>query len=327
MRLKYYRKEVLNLHKFTKTASALLSAAVCTLIARSEPVSASEEADFLYTVINGEATITGFKGEPVFLEIPEMIENVPVTQIRDNAFYNCTSLKQISLPSSISKIGCHTFYNCSSLESISLPEGLEELGMGSFTGCTDLTAVDIPDSIAALPESCFRYCSSLTEMVIPDGITSIGNFCFNGCTSLSYASLSDQLSVIGDGAFYGCISLDELYIPPSVNEIGFEAVGYMNGKSGTAVSNNFIILGSNDSAAEEYAAENDISFSRLTRSSVKASSGIPEYLIPLLFSMGGAAFLTACFFALRSRFPDKFKFRRRKKEKSFDFSIDKKDDI
>ncbi len=319
------------MRKSIRSAAAMISAALCscTFTSVSESSAASsEDADFLYSIINGKATITGFTGEPVFLDIPETVEDVPVTELRDNAFFNCTSLKHISLPSSVKKIGNHTFFDCSSLESISLPDGLEEIGMGAFSGCTNLSSIDIPDSLASLPESCFRYCSSLSEVIIPEGISEIGSFCFNGCGSLSYVSIIGELSRIDVGAFYGCTALREMYIPPSVSEIGYEAIGYITGKSGAAVSSNFTLLGEENSSAEKYASENGMNFSPITISSANKSSasGIPDYLVPMLFSLGGAAFLVACFIALRTRFPDVFRLSR-KKEKSFDFPVDKNQKI
>ncbi|MCD7812253.1 MAG: leucine-rich repeat domain-containing protein [Ruminococcus sp.] len=266
---------------------------------------AEDESDFTYTIINGEATIIGFTGEPAYLEIPEAIEDCPVTKLRDNAFFNCTSLKQISLPSSITEIGHHAFYSCTALESIVLPDDLQEIGMGAFSGCKNLSAVNIPDSLKALPESCFRSCSSLKEVVIPNGITEIGDFCFSECESLSYVSIGNSVEEIGIGAFYICDSLESLYIPPSVTNINYEAVGFENGSSDSSVRYDFVIFGETDSAAEKYAEANGITFSQASEAvqSPFLSSldihKVPLWVILLLSGGGIGFFALSCVIAVK----------------------------
>lgn len=215
---------------------------------------------FTYSIISDSAVITGFEGEPEYISIPPEIEGYPVTEVRDNAFYCCISLKQISLPDSVSYMGHHCFYGCSSLESIVLPANLTEVGMGCFCGCTSLAAISIPETIASLPDSCFRACTSLDNIMIPQNVKSIENFCFSGCISLSSISLSGNLDSIGDYAFFMCNSLKSLYIPPSVEVIGDHAVGYVPGNDAPGLMKDFMLLGENDSAAMEYADENGLSF-------------------------------------------------------------------
>ena len=102
-------------------------ATVLSLIMIPYPIKAHAEENrsgFCYTIINGEATVTGFEGTPEIVNIPPTLEECPVTQVRDNAFYKCTSLKEIYLPESITQLGHHSFYECSSLKSVSLPSGV-----------------------------------------------------------------------------------------------------------------------------------------------------------------------------------------------------------
>lgn len=223
----------------------------------------AEEANFTYTIINGKATVIGFTGEPEMLSIPSSIENCPVTEIRDNAFFNCSSLKEIILPDSLKIMGHHCFYACTSLKSIVLPDSLEKLGMGCFCGCTELSSVTISKSLDTLPDSCFRSCTALREIIIPQNITEIEKYCFSGCTSLNSVSLSGRLNEIGCYAFFMCSSLDELYIPPSVQVMGTESVGFIPEPNGAVPPSaaGFTIFGEKNSAAEAYAKRNDIAFS------------------------------------------------------------------
>lgn len=293
-------------------------------------ISAEEEDNFTYTIINNEATIIGFTGEPVFLEIPESLEDCPVTQIRDNAFFCCSSLKQISLPPTIKKIGHHTFYECTSLESVALPAKLENIGMGAFRGCENLTIINIPDTLNTLPESCFEDCSSLSETFIPNGISEIERSCFSGCSSLSYVSIGNSVTTIGSRAFFNCNSMKSLYLPPSVVNIGLESLGYQNSNSGSQHIADFTVLGKNDSSAEKYAVSNSFKF-RTAASAVQEPFStdanikkIPLWTLLLLAGGGIGLFALSCIIAVKQH---KFEKNRDASDKSEKITVDKSNEI
>lgn len=288
-------------------SAAAIWAAMCC-IPRSK-AGCAEEPSYIYTIINNEATITGFSGEPVYIEIPEIIEGCRVTEIRDNAFYECGSLRHISIPENVRKIGHHAFYACFSLESVAIPATVEEIGMGCFCGCSALGSVSLPDTISALPESCFRACTSLTTVTVPDSVISVGDFCFSGCTSLKDVSLGKNVSSLGDCSFYMCSSLSGLYIPPSVKTVGIGAVGYIPTETGAVPIEDFTVLGAEDSAAHKYAKDNNISFTDVSDSvhafAIRRITGerVP-ISIPSVFVFAGAVvliFTAAKFAGLRHR--------------------------
>lgn len=219
-----------------------------------------EKSDYTYEIIDNKAIVTGFEGKPVFVDIPEIIDGCYVTEIRDNAFYECDTLRHITLPETVEKIGHHSFYACFSLESIVIPDSVTEIGMGCFCGCSSLSSVSLPENITKLPESCFRSCTSLKNIVIPHNITEISDFCFSGCTEISAVSVGEKVSKIGDCAFYMCRNLKGIYLPPSVNEIGTYAIGYTPTDEGTDLIKNFTILGKKNSASENYANKNSLTF-------------------------------------------------------------------
>lgn len=283
----------------------IIAASAALFLLSPLPTQAGEAEDFTYTIINGETTITGFTGKPSYIEIPSEVEGFPVTQIRDNAFYKCSSLKQISLPSTIEKIGHHTFYACTSLESIVLPSSLAEIGMGAFSGCSKLSAVTLPDTLTELPEDCFQACISLTEAIIPDETAIIGADCFNGCTALTYIQLEEGIQQIGDRAFYMCSSLKSLYIPLSVEHIGYEAAGFDPAAGSSAVMSSFTVLGKNNSAAEQYAVKNGLSFSpasgpvREFNPEPSDIKKVPHWVILALSAGGIGFFALSCIIAVR----------------------------
>ena len=52
------------------------------------------------------------------IEVPSEIDSLPVTEIADSAFGNCSTLKTVTLPESIKKVGGTAFSGCSSLTSL-----------------------------------------------------------------------------------------------------------------------------------------------------------------------------------------------------------------
>lgn len=163
--------------------------------------------------------------------IPETYENLPVTSISFNAFYECAGLTSITIPNSVTSIGNLAFYGCTGLTSIIIPDSVTSISGSAFSGCSSLTGVYITD-IAAWCHISFGinplyYAHNLylngelvTDLVIPNGVTSIGISAFSGCSSLTSITIPDSVTSIGNWAFAGCTGLAEIIIPDSVTSIG-----------------------------------------------------------------------------------------------------------
>jgi hypothetical protein len=109
----------------------------------------------------------------------------------DDAFYECSSLTSVTLPTSVTSIGKAAFYCCSSLTSVTIPDSVTSIEGYAFVGCTSLTSVTIPASVTSIGEHEFYECSSLPSVTIPALVTSIGKFAFYGCSSLTSVTFSD----------------------------------------------------------------------------------------------------------------------------------------
>ena len=220
-----------------------------------------ESGELLFSVVNDEATVTGYKGEPISIVIPDFFGCYPVTELRDNAFCNCDTLKEICISQNVRKIGHHCFYACSHLEKAELPAELGEIGAGCFCGCDRLAEIELPDTLKALPESCFRACLELEELTLPKELESIGELCFSDCEKLSRVTAGENIASIGSGAFFMCPELGSIYIPHACETIGVQALGY--GCTGNEPTKNdeLRITGARGSAAQRYAFENGFFFS------------------------------------------------------------------
>lgn len=135
-------------------------------------------------------------------------------------FSNCTSLKIIKLPSSITYIGNGSFRKCTALESVAMPKNLKKIGYNAFGECSALKVIDLPDSLQVIEGVAFHDCTALQEITIPNSVDSIGESLFDGCTSLEEVRLLAPLKQLGDYTFRSCTSLKEITLPATLYELG-----------------------------------------------------------------------------------------------------------
>lgn len=193
------------------------------------------------------------------LETVEFKENGKTAQIGKKVFYNCRSLKAISLPSTVNQIGlvgtssyttsttnCSVFEGCAALVSISLPSAVAKIGqntfkdcsslqtvtfngnvlefiaLGAFSGCASLTDFTFPmlGSSFTLGASAFAGCSSLESIVLPDNVKTIADNTFLNCVSLEAAAMqSVAAGTVGASAFSGCVKLKNVKLSDAVTQI------------------------------------------------------------------------------------------------------------
>ena len=77
--------------------------------------------------------------QEVVFEGTSQIEAIP-----DKTFYKCTSLKSITIPTSVKKIGEYAFYNCSSISELKVPIKVTTIGRSAFGAMTSLTRLSVP---------------------------------------------------------------------------------------------------------------------------------------------------------------------------------------
>ena len=135
-----------------------------------------------------------------------------VTSIGSYAFYGCSGLASLTLPSSVTSIGWYAFEDCSGLTSFTLPSSVTSIGYRAFYGCSGLTSLTIPSSVTSIGYKAFAYCSGLTSLTIPSSVTSIGESAFKGCSGLSSLTIPSGVTSIGSYAFYGCSGLTSIYV-------------------------------------------------------------------------------------------------------------------
>lgn len=104
----------------------------------------------------------------------------------------------------------YAFYKCSSLYSISLPSTLKYIGYYAFSECTHLSVVE-GDINASICQNAFFKCTALAEIHLNGG-EFIGAQAFDGCTSLKSIQIPNTVSKIGIKAFSDCKNLKNVEI-------------------------------------------------------------------------------------------------------------------
>ena len=145
------------------------------------------------------------------------------------AFYKCTEITEIKLPTSVKIIEASAFHGCSKLENITLHEGIEEIGDGAFSYsgicelvipstvteidslasfCTKLKKIVILDANQRTISGIVSYCHALETVIIGEGVESLPINTLNYCEDLKYVILSEDITSIDYSAF--------LYVPSDV---------------------------------------------------------------------------------------------------------------
>lgn len=183
-------------------------------------------------------------------------EEYTVVGIDANAFYNCSGLTSVQLPSTIRSFGSSAFSGCSSLRSITIPSALTTIYHSVFKGCTSLTSIFIPASVRIFDTTSLSGCTSLMRIdvdannpyytsvdgivmtkdktsihtypagrsgvyTLPTYITKIYSSAFSGCSKLTGIVLHSNVTEIGSNAFEYCTGLVSVEIPSSVTRFGY----------------------------------------------------------------------------------------------------------
>ena len=149
-----------------------------------------------------------------------------ITEIPDYAFLGCSSLRKVSLPEGLKKIGFQAFSECSSLEEINFPESLEDIGSNSFTYCTSLDNLAFPKRLKHIGHNAFSFCTSLKEALLPDSVEEIESYAFSDCDSLRKVRLPANDRLLGELMMNCCPQLTEI-VAPSAKAPEFDCGSYI----------------------------------------------------------------------------------------------------
>ena len=197
-----------------------------------------------------------------------------VTEIGYGAFQNCTALKTVNIPTSVTAIDSYAFARCTSLTNISII-GVENISYNAFAGCSSLKNIDFGQNVSSISSDAFKGCnaiesfnlnndyyssegsvifnSSKTRLIcavgnlgnyaIPLTVTSIGHNAFNDCIYLKNVSIPNSVTSIEYSAFSGCTALTSVTIPNGVTNIESSAFSGCTALTSVTIPNGVTSIG------------------------------------------------------------------------------------
>ncbi len=172
-------------------------------------------------------------------ELPRRILRVVVkkgiTSIGNGAFLGLPWLEEVEIPASVTSIGTRAFWECNSLKKITVNASnanYKSVGGVLFTkdgkelvsycpGLAD-SSYTVPDGVRVIHPSAFYGAETLKEVRLPAGLEEIGFWAF-GNTGLTYAEIPEGVRTIEYCAFCGCGNMGWAVLPASLTAVGDNA--------------------------------------------------------------------------------------------------------
>lgn len=177
------------------------------------------------------------------------IKSYTVASIEKKAFYGCSHLEKVTIPSSYIDISNTAFYanrNLKEFRAVSGKSGTPNGAINSrylvndgilYTGAYESsdwtlfcypggrldTEYIIPEKCSAIGEYSFWLNYYLQEITIPDNVTEIGEYAFRECQKLTSVTISGNVKMIGSRAFQTCKELKSVVLKEGVETIGADA--------------------------------------------------------------------------------------------------------
>lgn len=183
-----------------------------------------------YQDVTGTTKYTPFKGlKSVKYVNPD---GKVQTEVPSGVFANNVSLKSVDLCEGFVTLGDKAFYGCTGLEGIQIPSTVKTIGDSCFYGDTSLTSIAQTPAkkadgteyynLTTIGDYGFYGCTSLENFVVTDGVTSIGAGAFGDC-GLKTLNVPSSVVSIGDEAFRNNLNLEEVTLNTGLQSIGSRA--------------------------------------------------------------------------------------------------------
>ena len=218
---------------------------------------------FEVDTVTGNYHITKYYGSETKVSIPEEYRGKPVDTINALAFSAATSITELYIPDTITKIEKNAFNACNNIETIRIPFIGDSLSTSNIFGYifgtdsyemqkayvpVNLHKVIISDQVKTIPSYAFYGCKQITEIDLPTQLEEIGSDYTSAGLSFAYTGITNiylpqTVKLLKGGLFYGD-SLEKVEVPDlntflkisSTSSFGGSADLYANGKLITEVT-------------------------------------------------------------------------------------------
>ena len=163
----------------------------------------------------------------VQVTVPASVQGYTVTRIGQHAFYGCTQVTGINLPSTIKEIGYQAFYRAGLRGgTFVLPEGLNHLDDNAFES-SNVDNVILPSTLTAISNYAFKG-DPFNTFIIPNTVESIGTQAFNqqGITGVTVVTVFRSTPLPIDADCFTPNSHSTLYVPAGSKAAYEQATGW-----------------------------------------------------------------------------------------------------
>ena len=138
------------------------------------------------------------------------MSSVKNTFIGVRAFSDCTSLSRVELSNGVTDIKDQAFFGCRSLRTLVLPEDLTSLGQCVIED-TAISSIRVPAKVKSVvsgnSQGAFSGCNSLKEVIFDKGLTRVPSHICAGCTALATVAIPESVTAVDENAFLNCARL------------------------------------------------------------------------------------------------------------------------
>lgn len=159
------------------------------------------------------------------LPVKHLVIAEGATEIGEYAFSEWSQIEELTLPSSLIKIGRDAFERCGKIKQIHFSEGLQVIESYAFGSCP-VDELNLPNTLTKIGGSAFSGFDQLVELNLPDSIVSIGSRAFRDCSSLLSVKLPTHLKVISESLFSQCKALEQVQMPNDLE--GIEGYAFLD---------------------------------------------------------------------------------------------------
>lgn len=163
---------------------------------------------------------------PEIIKLDELKNLGEITQIPAGIFDGSSSVKEITIPSTVTTFAEGAFKGAHSLTKVSFEEKMVTATIfpkDLFSKCTSLTQIEIPMGIKVIGEGVFQGCTSLQVVKFGNDVETIERYAFRDCKALSNMNFKDtKIITIGENAFQNA-RLGDVVFPETLKTISADA--------------------------------------------------------------------------------------------------------
>lgn len=167
---------------------------------------------------------------------------IGITRIERYGIYS-TPLEKLKLPPNITTIAAYGLTRLQSLKTILFPLKCRTIYERAFEGDIMLETIDLSSEITKIPRYLFTTCFNLRQVYIPDTVVTIDDYSFQtGGYVLSDVNLPNSLSTVGTGAF-NLTNYIPFKLPNTIEVISGDAFNNCKGITSVVIPTGVVSIG------------------------------------------------------------------------------------